>query len=136
APAIQVARGTALRALTETARGGGGNRHHRRVQRGLVVTELALALVLTVSAGLLINSFARLSRTQTGFRGDHVVKMKVSLTAQGYPQAIKRQQFYTAVLEQMKALPGVKAAGIVTRFPLRDGNVTTNVAVEGKAPSV
>jgi predicted permease len=134
-PAFQVARGSALRALTETARGGAGNRHHRRMQRGLVVTELALALVLTVSAGLLINSFARLSRTPTGFRGDHLVKMKVSLTAQGYPQAVKRQQFYTSVIEQMKALPGVKAVGVVTRFPLRDGNVTTSVAVEGNVLS-
>ena len=62
--------------------------------------------------------------------------MKASLTAQGYPQPLKRQQFYASVIEQMKALPGVKAAGVVTRFPLRDGNVTTSVAVEGKVLSV
>jgi predicted permease len=130
APAIQVSRGTALRALTETARGGAGSRHHRRVQRGLVVTELALALVLTVSAGLLINSFARLSRATTGFRADHIAKMKVSLVGPSYP-ALKRQQFYSSVTEQVRALPGVKAVGMVTRFPLRDGNITTNVAVEG-----
>lgn len=129
-PAIQVARGTALRALTETARGGAGNRHHRRVQRGLVVTELALALVLTVSAGLLINSFSRLSQASTGFRGDHLVKMKVSLSGPAYAQ-LQRQQFYSAVIEQTRTLPGVKAVGVVTRFPLRDGNVTTSVAVEG-----
>jgi putative ABC transport system permease protein len=134
-PAIQVARGTALRALTEAARGGSRSKGHRRLQRGLVVSELALALVLTVSAGLLINSFTRLAGTNTGFASSGLIKMKASLTAQAYPQAAQRRQFYASVVEQVSALPGVTAVGLVTRFPLHDANVTTSVAVEGTVPA-
>lgn len=134
-PAIQVARGSALRALTETARGGSRSKGHRRLQRGLVVSELALALVLTVSAGLLINSFARLAGTNTGFASSGLIRMKASLTAQAYPQPAQRRQFYASVVEQVSALPGVNAVGLVTRFPLHDANVTTSVAVEGAPPT-
>ncbi|MGH2897433.1 MAG: FtsX-like permease family protein, partial [Solirubrobacteraceae bacterium] len=133
APAIQVARGTLLRALNEVARGGSKTRGHRRLQRGLVVSELSLALVLTVSAGLLINSFANLAAIRTGFTSSGLVRMKASLTAQAYPQPGQRRQFYATVVDQVRALPGVRVVGTVTRFPLHDSNVTTQVAVEGAA---
>jgi predicted permease len=131
APAIHVARRNSLRALTETARGGSKSRSHRRLQRALVVSELALALVLTVSAGLLINSFSRLARMNTGFASSRLVRVKVSLPAGTYAEASQRRQFYAAVVDKVRALPGVQSAGYVTRFPLHDSNVTTVVAVEG-----
>jgi putative ABC transport system permease protein len=131
APALQAARGTMRRALGDTTRASHG-RGTRRVYRALVVGELALALVLAVSAGLLINSFSRLTSADPGFRRDHVVRMTVALPGTRYPSGAPRERFYQSLLEQARALPGVRAAGIINRFPLHDGNVTTQVVVEGE----
>jgi len=131
APALKAARGTMRRALGDTTRASHG-RGTRRVYRALVVGELALALVLAVSAGLLINSFSRLTSTDPGFRRDHVVRMTIALPGNRYPSGAPRERFYQSLLEQVRALPGVRAAGIINRFPLHDGNVTTSVVVEGE----
>ena len=132
-PAFGVSRMTARGTLDDAARGSHG-RATRRMYRGLVVGELALALVLAVSAGLLINSFARLSGTDPGFRRDHLLRVKLSLPSQRFPRGRTRGSFYESVLDQVRAIPGVRGAGLVTRFPLVDGNVTTAVTVEGAPP--
>src|SRR5262249_54175666 len=131
APALQAVRTTMRRAIGDAARMSHG-RGTRRVYQLLVVGELALALVLVVSAGLLINSFARLTHTDPGFRREQVVRMKLALPGNRYPSGAPRERFYQSLLEQVRALPGVRAAGIINRFPLHDGNVTTSVVVEGE----
>jgi putative ABC transport system permease protein len=131
-PALRGARSTVSQALNDAARGSSRGRAARRVHGALVVVEMALATVLVVSAGLLVNSFARLTRTQSGFRSDHVVRMRLALPTASYPRIAKRDQFYEALLARVRALPGVRAAGSITRFPLHDGgNITTQVIVEG-----
>jgi predicted permease len=139
APALDGARTSVRRATGERLSHGRGA---RRLYRALVVGELSLALVLTVSAGLLINSFVRLAGTDTGFRRDHLLRAKISLPEQSYSRARARNQFYKDLLDQIRALPGIRSAGIINRFPLRDGNITTSVIVDGqprpapgKAPS-
>lgn len=131
-PALRGARSTVSQALNDAARGSSRGRAARRVHGALVVVEMALATVLVVSAGLLVNSFARLTRTQSGFRPDHIVRMRLALPAAAYPRDAKRDQFYQALFGRVRALPGVVAAGSITRFPLHDaGNITTQVIVEG-----
>jgi putative ABC transport system permease protein len=130
APALRGARDATQTALKDSSRGA-RTRARRRFQSGLVVAELSLSLVLAVSAGLLINSFTRLSKADPGFRADHLVKMKVSLTGPNYRQAAPRGQFFAALLDRLRALPGVQAVGTVSRFPLFDANITTKVIVEG-----
>jgi predicted permease len=98
----------------------------------LVIGEIALALTLVVCAGLLITSFARLTGTDAGFRGDHLLRMKVSLP-DAEPDA-KRDQFFESLFAQARALPGVQAVGSINRFPLHDSNLTTQVIVEGAPP--
>jgi putative ABC transport system permease protein len=131
APAIRGARGATRDALTDAARGSSRGRRARRLHSVLVVAELALALVLTVSAGLLVNSFARLTRTDPGFRTDHLVRMKIALPSATYPRGAKRDQFFESLLREAATLPGVQSAGFVSRFPLHDGHLTTGVLVEG-----
>ena len=133
APAFGAARTTTRGTLDDAARGSHG-RATRRMYRGLVVGELALALILAVSAGLLINSFARLSGTDPGFRRDHLLRIKLSLPAERFPRGSGRAAFYESLLNRVRAIPGVRGAGIITRFPLVDGNVTTAVTVEGAPP--
>jgi putative ABC transport system permease protein len=102
------------------------------VQGALVVSELALSLALVVAAGLLINSFARLSATDPGFRTRDLLRMKVSFAGQQYASPTIRLERTSTLMQGVRRLPGVVAAGTVTRFPLHDGNITTSVAVEGK----
>lgn len=130
APAIGAARKTMRRTLADSTRASHG-RGARRVYRALVVGELVLALVLTVGAGLLINSFARLSGVNAGFRRDHVARLKVALPSVAYAAPSARFRYYQNLLEQIRALPGVRDAGFINRFPLHDGNVTTAIVVDG-----
>ncbi len=134
APAVSGARTALAGTLADTSRGSRG-RHARRVYDFLIVGELAMALVLAVSAGLLISSFARLTGADAGFRRSGVVRMRVALPGAAYPPGRARAQYYQALLDRVRALPGVRDASIVNRFPLHDGNVTTSIAVEGAAPS-
>ena len=134
APAWQGARTAHSGAIAETARTS-PSRRARRVHHGLVVTELALALLLVASAGLLINSFAHLAGTDVGFRRDGIVRMKVALPLLKYPSGRPRIQYYQNLLGRIRALPSVRGAGTINRFPLHDGNVTTAIAVEGAAPN-
>ena len=133
APALEAARTTMRRAIGDAARVS-HSRGGRRVYRALIVGELALALVLAVSAGLLINSFARLTGVDPGFRRDRVVRMKVSLPGSVYRTAGARIRFHRTLIDQVRALPGVRTAGVINRFPLHDGNVTTSVVVDGDPP--
>ena len=133
APAFDAARSTMRRTLSDSARLSQG-RAARRMYRGLVVGELVLALVLTVGAGLLINSFARLSGVDPGFRRDRLVRMKVALPQNTYATPGSRFRYYQNLLDQVRAIPGVRAAGTINRFPLHDGTLTTAVVVEGDPP--
>ena len=134
APALRGARTSSQESLKDSARGN-RTQSRRRLQSALVVAELSLSLVLAVSAGLLINSFARLSSMNPGFRTDHIVKMKLALPGARYRGAVPRGQFYGKLLPMLQTIPGVQSVGAVTRFPLLDPNITTSVARAGIDPT-
>ena len=134
APALRGARSASHDSLKDSARGN-RTRNRRRLQSALVVAELSLSLVLAVSAGLLINSFARLSSKNPGFRADHLVKMKIALAGTRYRTPAARVQVYNALLPMLQQVPGVQSVGAVTRFPLFDSNITTNVTRVGVDPT-
>jgi putative ABC transport system permease protein len=135
APALRGARASSQDSLKDSARGN-RTRNRRRLQSALVIAELSLSLVLAVTAGLLINSFARLSNTNPGFRTDHVVKMKLALPGTRYRGPAARVQLYNGLLTALQAVPGVQSVGAVTRFPLLDPNITTTVARIGVDPTI
>ncbi|HEY6926834.1 MAG TPA: ABC transporter permease, partial [Steroidobacteraceae bacterium] len=92
----------------------------RRVRDLLVVCEMALALVLLAGAGLLLNSFERLRAIDPGFNPSEVLTCQVSL-----PSSYKDPQivaFFQQLLDRVRALPGVKAAGATMTMPLKNGN--------------
>ena len=131
APAFRGARNANDRALPDAARGASRGRAARRIHATLVVTELALAMMLTVSAGLLINSFTRLSATDPGFRTHGLLRMKVDLPDAKYRRGPRTDQFFETLLREVGALPGVRSVGLVSRFPLHDGHLTSAVMPEG-----
>lgn len=94
---------------------GGGRRP--LIQNGLVVATVTLSVVLLVTAGLLIRSFARLTATDPGFRPDGVLTMSLMLPGEGYPAGEQVRTFYENLVERVSRLPGVRAVGAATDLP-------------------
>jgi len=132
APAWQM--GQAAKTNLQTALKEGGAQAAQTAGRGrglLVVTEVALALVLLIGAGLMIRSFARLQRVDPGFDPQNALTCDLNLPESKYqrPQAA---QFYERLLERVAALPGVSAAGAVEYLPLSGMDSNTGFLIEGR----
>jgi putative ABC transport system permease protein len=120
APAIQASRTN----LQDVLRGGGrsesGGRRRQRIRRTLVITEIALALVVLVGAGLLVRSFVALLHTDPGFTPDKGLALEVQL---GTLSAAERTVFVDQVLERVAALPGVQSVAVSSALPFHDNQV-------------
>lgn len=129
APAL----GATRPALAGALRGGnreGAGRAGRRTRSALVVAEVALAVLLLVGAGLLLRSFTRLLAVDPGFRTAQAVVLSVDLPRSRYPEP-RRRLFAAQVLDRLRALPGVAAAGAASDLPLAGGNFYTFL-IEGR----
>ncbi len=122
-PAWSASRRDAAATLKETGgRSGSGGRHTQMVRSGLVVGEVALAVMLLSTAGLLVRSFEALQRQDPGFNPDGLVTARLSLPGTRYDIPEKRIVFADALLARVRALPGVQAAGITTSLPFSGGD--------------
>ncbi|MFI5311148.1 MAG: ABC transporter permease [Gemmatimonadales bacterium] len=117
-PAWRAMRPTLTDVLQETGRGTTSSRRSRRLSDLMVAAEVALALVLLVGAGLLIRSFANLTSVSPGFRTSRVVAMEIVLPDARYQGGESKKQFYSDLLERVRALPQVAHAGAVSALPL------------------
>jgi len=133
APALQASRVDMRSALHESARRASPSRMRRSALNILVISEIALALMLLISAGLLLQSFYRVMRVDPGFRVQNVLTFEVDLPGQKYAKPEQCVAFYTRYLDRLRALPGVMAAGAATAPPL-DGNWGQFFEVEGERP--
>jgi len=131
-PALTASRVAPHAALQEHSRGAIGSALRRRARAGLVVAEVALAVTLTIGAGLLLRSFVSLLSTNPGFEPGHMLTWQMNL-----PDHVRTQDqriaFYRDFLERMRALPGVVSIGGTSRLPLGSTGLTTAIAVEGSA---
>lgn len=103
----------------------------RRMHGALVVVEVALAVLLVAGATMFARSVSRLYAIETGFDAADVAVMDVVAPIQQMPAAA-RAAFFDRLLERVQALPGVRAAGFVTRVPLRDGGWQGTVTIEDR----
>jgi putative ABC transport system permease protein len=108
---------TALKAGRKGA-AGSSNQHWQRWLNGLAVTEIALALVLLVGAGLLLRSFRAVSAVDPGFNPHHVVTMALPLPLVNYPDQTTQFRFYEKALARLQNVPGVEEAAAEFRVPL------------------
>ncbi|MFI5280263.1 MAG: ABC transporter permease [Gemmatimonadales bacterium] len=134
APALAAVRTDVQQSLKDGARGdipGGGV---RKLRSGLVVAEVALALVLLVGATLMISTFRKLALTDPGFRAAGVITLGVTLPAADYPRDSTVTAFYHSLEERVAAIPGVEAAGETTVLPMSWEEDRTAVEVEGRPP--
>ena len=121
-------------ALRDEGRNRSGSRGTRRLRQALVVAQVALACTLLVVAGVLFASFQRMLAVDTGFRAG-VVTGAVSLPAQAYPDDAARLGFTTRLLTEVRALPGVTAAGATTSIPFGSNRGDSVAWPEGWTPS-
>jgi predicted permease len=120
APALQGARPRPTQALSETGRSTLQSPRSRRFRSVLVVSEIALAMVLLVGAGLMVRTLAELSRLNLGFNPANVLSLRVSFSGERYKEPQTRVEFWERVVAAVKALPGVEAASVSRGLPIDD----------------
>ena len=108
----------------------GAGEHKARLRNGLVMGEVALALVLLICASLLIQTFARLGRVQPGFRSHRLLTASIQVPDTGYPKNENVIAFYDRFLKRIRALPGVESASAIRPLPLSGSNMTTDFDIE------
>ncbi len=123
-------------ALKEEGRGFSLGSGKQRMLRSLVVVQVALAVVLTVGADLLLESFWRLLHVDTGFNPSSLLTAQVSLSSAAYPERQQVEEFYRRLLEEAKRLPGVASVAAVNRAPLRGWGGDTVFDIEGRPTAV
>ncbi|MDX1396434.1 MAG: ABC transporter permease [Gemmatimonadota bacterium] len=129
-------RGTQRLAESVAGRRGriGSSRGEGRSYRGLIVSELALALVLVSGAGLLIKSLSHLMTIDPGFSPGGVMTARVAPSAEEYADTELRRALFGRVLDEVRALPGVEAAGAIHFLPIADGGPGLNFLVDPADP--
>jgi putative ABC transport system permease protein len=130
-PALRASRTPLVETLKDGGRGASGT-SHRRVQRLLVVAEIALALVLSAGAGLMIRSFAELQRVSPGFDPGHLLTFEVALPRASYKDDAAVRRFYDALIQKLEAVPGVRSVGLTVSLPPNLLQVTDNFMVDGQ----
>jgi predicted permease len=126
-PGLRISGGNLTEALKDSGAGTGQSRKHERVRAVLVVTEVALACMLVVGAGLLLRSFLKVLDVDLGFQPDRAAAIKVLYddsvpkdlpNKDGELNADKRRVIFQGILSRVEAIPGVQAAGMVDYLPL------------------
>jgi putative ABC transport system permease protein len=130
APALQLPRIAIQEVVKDGGRGSTGTRR-RWLRHFLVVSEVAIALVLLIGAGLLINSFWRLQQVDRGFDARNVLTLNLTLSR--YSTPAQQIAFLRQVLERVAQAPGARAVGVTSTLPLR-GGPSTGFVIEGRPP--
>jgi putative ABC transport system permease protein len=135
APAFEGARTDVQESLKEGTRQVGGGARARRLRQAFVVSEIALAVVLLVGAGLLIRSFASLRSVDPGMDTRNVLTMRVTLPARKYDEPGKTLRFFADAESRVAAIPGVQAVGMVSFLPFTVLGAATNFDIVGQPPA-
>ena len=132
-PALQATGSALMATLREGGRGAGVARRTHRARSGLVIAEMALAVVLLMGAGLLIRSFIELTRVNPGFQPERAMAFRVVLQGERYTNGDQIRTQIGLLLEQLRALPGVSAVAATSTLPLSGRGALVDFAV-GDAP--
>jgi putative ABC transport system permease protein len=134
APALHATRMDLREKLNVSGRSGAGGVHHQQLRAALVISEVALAMVLLVGAGLLIRSLERLQDVPPGFQPDHLLVADIPLSATVYPKTAQRTEFFDQLLARAETLPGVRSAGAATVLPLAGNGAIIHFNIQGRPP--
>jgi predicted permease len=131
APALHLVRTELQSTLKEGGRGGTEGGHRQRLGRTLVAAEVALAVVVVIGATLLLRSFRELRGTDPGFRAERVLAVDLSLPLARYDNAAATS-FYRRLIEQGRALPGVRMASAASDIPPVAGGNNWDIQIDGR----
>jgi putative ABC transport system permease protein len=134
APALQSKPTRLSESLKEGGRTSAAGDSGRRIRGLLTISEIALALVLLIGAGLLIRSFVGLLMVDPGFETKNILTVPMDLPAYAYPETTRQAEFYTEVMERIRALPGVIAVGATSDLPPTKNSHSSSFSIEGHAP--
>ena len=134
APAIQTFKPSLRPELQEASHASVGSAH-RRIRNVLVISEMALAVVLLIGAGLMLKSLKRVLTTDPGFNTRNLLTGSLALPERKYPEGRRQLAFQQRLLQTINRLPGVKQAGAVTIVPMAGEGNTSRFDVEGHPKS-
>jgi putative ABC transport system permease protein len=134
APALQMANTDLMASLRESGRGNAIGFRRNQMRGALMVGEVALALVLLCGAGLLMRSFYRLESVDPGFDPHGILTFRTNLPGAKYHSDESVAAFYRRAMEQIRAIPGVSAAGAAQIFPLSGSDYILSFTQIGKPP--
>jgi putative ABC transport system permease protein len=134
APALRAARVDLTDSLKDGAQGASSGFARQRFRSGLVIVEMALAVVLLVGAGLMLRSLWALQRVPLGFEPGGVLTMRLALPTASYPEPGQVVSFYQRLLDEVRQLPGVQHAGAARSLPLGSTIGDFGLMVEGYQP--
>ena len=132
APALQGSKFNLSQSLREGGRTGTTGIARQRLRNVVVVAEVALSLMLLVGAGLLVQSFVRLEKSNPGFRTAGILTMELSLPDTSYAKDERKIIFYRALLARVRTLPGLSQAAIVSSLPLQGHRNYNSFKIEGR----
>jgi len=131
-PAVEATRFDLNDSLKEGGKNIGGGSRTQRLRSLFVVTQVALALVLLVGAGLFMKSLSRLRSVDPGFNSKNLLTMRVNLPERKYETDPKVLDFFSRALEQLRAIPGVESAGAINSLPFNGPHSGTRIQIEGE----
>jgi putative ABC transport system permease protein len=130
APALGASNPNLSETLKEGGRSSGPQASHNRLRSLLVISEVGMALVLLISAGLLIKSVIRLRNVNPGFEAENRLTMNISLPSAKYPKPQQWNAFYNQLSERLREVPGVQSAGCTSVLPFSGNFDGRGLAVE------
>jgi len=136
APALQASHTDPKQGLQQSGRTSTASRHQSRLRSALVISEVSLACVLLVGAGLMLRTFLNLLHLNSGFREDNVLTASLSLPHQRYKTGEQTARFYQQLVRSLNTLPGVQSAGAGSDLPWTGYDENAGgFTIEGKKPA-
>jgi putative ABC transport system permease protein len=132
APAVSAFGAQVYETLKQGTLAAGESRARNRFRGALIVIEVAMALLLTIGATLMVRTLLRLQSTSPGFEAEGVLTASITLPLPKYPKPEQRIEFYQRLLERLSAMPGAGAASMVSLIPLGGSNTGMNMLIEGQ----
>lgn len=129
-PVLRYRRPNILSAINEGSLRSSSGRETHRARNGLVVVQVALALVLLIGSGLMARSFWELRNVQPGFEKDGLLTLRLSLPRAEYPEPTDAARFYERLMEELATLPGVERVGAISNLPMTDRQSNNGVVLE------
>jgi predicted permease len=121
-------------ALRSGSSGTGTSRGRQKLAAIFIGTQMALAMLLLLTSGLLLRSLSTLRNTDLGFRADHLLVEDVNLSPGSIAGRDLEHTFYKPLLEQVRAIPGVESAAIINMVPVQDYGFNSDVQIIGQPP--